>query len=172
MVDPSKHADQRGWVETLLRHVPGFRGYLEKEYRRESDHLTRSHIADRLHACRKGINEFQRSLLEMGRLDELAAMERVISSLDTLSNRIKGDVRGYSGFFDFVAIGETELERIYEHDLRLVSDAEALVKQSEALAPGRDEPAAVAAQLQHQLDALAEKYGLRAKILTGLEPST
>jgi hypothetical protein len=78
-------------------------------------------------------------------------------------------VRGYSGFFDFVQIQEDELDRVYQNDLQLITDVEALVKQVDALTPGRDDPRAVGSQLQKQLDALAEKHSLRTKILTGLE---
>src|SRR5204862_2549984 len=102
-------------------------------------------------------------------LDDLPALERTITTIDTLINRIKGDVRGYSGFFDFVQIQEDVLDRVYQSDLQLITDVEAFVKQAEALTPGREEPRSVAAQLQKQLDALSEKYSLRTKILTGLE---
>jgi len=168
MPDPRKHADRRGWIESVLRHIPGFKGYLEKEYRRDSDELARTHLANRLEATKRGITQFQRSLLDSGRLDDLPALERVISSVDTMINRLKGDVRGYSGFFDFVQIDEDELDRIYESDLRLITDVEALVKQTEALSSSRDEPGSVASQLQNQIDAIAEKYSQRTKILTGL----
>ena len=30
MVDPAQHADSRNLVESMLRNIPGFRGYLEK----------------------------------------------------------------------------------------------------------------------------------------------
>jgi hypothetical protein len=169
MVDPSKHADRRGWIESVLRYIPGFKGYLEKEYRRESDALARKHLADRLQAAKRGVNQYQRTLLESGRLDDLPALERSITAIDTLINRFTGDVRGYSGFFDFVQIEEDELDRIYENDLKLINDVEALVKQTESLTPRRDEPRSVAAQLQKQLDEVAEKYSQRTKILTGLE---
>lgn len=169
MVDPSRHAQQRGWIESVLRYIPGFKGYLEKEYRRDSDALARKHLADRLQAAKRSVNQYQRSLLESGRLDDLPVLERNITAIDTLIHRVAGDVRGYSGFFDFVQIQEDELDRIYENDLKLLADAEALVKQTGALTPGRDEPRSVAAQLQTQLDGLAEKYSQRTKILTGLE---
>ena len=47
MIDPEHHAEGRNFVESILRHVPGFRGYLEKEYRRESDYLLRTAMASR-----------------------------------------------------------------------------------------------------------------------------
>lgn len=172
MIDPSKHAEHRGWIESVLNHVPGFKGYLDKELRRESDALVRTHLAERLQAGKRGINQYQRTLLEAGKIDDLPALERAISTTDTLINRITGDVRGYSGFFDFVKIDEAVLDRIYEHDLRLVTDVDVFVKQTEALMPERDEPRSVAAQLQTQLDAFSERYGMRTKILTGLATPT
>ena len=36
------------FVETILRYIPGFRGYLEKEYRRDADALQRQWLTDRL----------------------------------------------------------------------------------------------------------------------------
>ena len=42
-------------MESILRKIPGFRGYLEKEYRRESDHLARTWLADRVGQCKTGL---------------------------------------------------------------------------------------------------------------------
>ena len=39
MPEPRAHMEHRGFRESILRHIPGFRGYLEKEYRRDSDAL-------------------------------------------------------------------------------------------------------------------------------------
>ena len=48
MPEPRQHAQSRGWIESILRRIPGFKGYLEKEYRRDSDALQRTWLADRL----------------------------------------------------------------------------------------------------------------------------
>ena len=48
MIDPERHAENRGWIESKLRKIPGFRGYLEKEYRRESDYVVRAWMAELL----------------------------------------------------------------------------------------------------------------------------
>ncbi len=169
MPDPSKHADKRGWIESILRYVPGFRGYLEKEYRRESDALARTHLSDRLTAAKRGISQFQKALLQAGQLDGLDRLESAVALADTLGNRFRGDVRGYSGFFDFVKVDTEVLDRIYENDLEMMNEVEALVKQTETLSPKSDNPEEVAESLETKLNALGEKYSLRSKILTGLD---
>src|SRR5262245_518811 len=61
--DPSRHAESRNWIESLARHIPGFKGYLEKEYRRDSDHLARTWIADQLQKSKTALDRGQHSLL-------------------------------------------------------------------------------------------------------------
>ena len=56
MPEPRDHTEDRNWIEAVLRYVPGFRGYLEKEYRRESDDLQRDWLADRLQRSKRAIN--------------------------------------------------------------------------------------------------------------------
>ena len=65
MDDPSRHADSRNLVESILRHIPGFKGYLEKEYRRDSDHLARTHLGDKLQKCKLKLDHYQRELVEL-----------------------------------------------------------------------------------------------------------
>ena len=99
--DPSRHASNRNWFESILRYVPGFRGYLEKEYRRESDYLARTWMADRLQRSKVGLDDFMRALVDAANLDVLPPCERLRSKLDGLISRIRSAVRGYSGIFDF-----------------------------------------------------------------------
>ena len=104
MADPSRHTDARNLLESLLRKIPGFKGYLEREYRRESDQLARTLIVDQLQKCKASLDNFQRSLADAGRLADLPPCERIRSRLDLLQSRLNGALRGYSGFFDFVRV--------------------------------------------------------------------
>ncbi len=53
MPEPRQHAQSRGWIESIGRRIPGFKGYLEKEYRRDSDALQRTWLADRLQRAKR-----------------------------------------------------------------------------------------------------------------------
>ena len=168
MVDPKRHTENRGWVESILHHIPGFQGYLDAEYRRDSDRLARQHLFDCLGVCKRNIDEFQHQLVNNGSLDDLTQCERVVSALITLGNRIQGDVEGYSGFFDFVKIGPEQLDQVYEHDMALVDDVEILTNLSKQLTTSSDSPRSLAAKLKEQVDLIANKFGERTKILQGL----
>ncbi len=168
MVDPSRHADSRNLVESILRHVPGFKGYLEKEYRRDSDHLARTHLTNQLHKGKLKLDNYQRELVEAARLDDLPKCERLRTRIDTLQSRIRGAVRGYSGFFDFVRVDENVLDKVYDHDVAMMVEVAALLEMADQLsanAEGKttvDELLAKVEQLQAQFDG-------RSAILEGLD---
>jgi len=169
VLEPRDHAEHRGWIETILQFIPGFRGYLEKEYRRESDELQRRWLADRLGRSKRAIDNVSRSLAEAGRIDLLPPMERLRGRLDKLIGRIRGAVQGYSGFFDLVQVDEELLDRVYEHDVAVIKQVDALAEAVEGLSDRQDEIAALLADLLHRTDALDDQWDAREDMLKGLE---
>ena len=165
MPEPSDHARERNWIETILRHVPGFRGYLEKEYRRESDELQRVWLAERLTRSKRAIGDLTRPLADAGQIDILPDIDRLRGRLDKLIARIQGAMQGYSGFFDLVRV----LERIYEHDISLMEQVDALAEAVEKLPGRQEEITAALPDLHQQIDALDRQWDLREDILKGLE---
>ena len=57
MPQPKDHTQKRGVIETIGRHIPGFRGYLEREYRRDSDKLQRDWLETIANTVRTAIAE-------------------------------------------------------------------------------------------------------------------
>ena len=134
--------DARTWIERIGARVPGFAGYLERELRREVDQMLRAQLAARLDGARGRLGEYLRRLplsatAEIGRLSALDA------GLDAAANRLRHAGSGYAGLFDAVKVRETELERLYRHDLTMVEAVDALGGAVGRL-PG-DGPEAVAA---------------------------
>ncbi len=169
MPEPKEHAERRGLIETVLRYIPGFRGYLEKEYRRESDELQREWLADRLQRSKRAIDDLARPLAESGQIDVLPQVDRLRGRLDRLIARIRGAMQGYSGFFDLVRIREDLLDRVYEHDVGLMQQVDALGRAIEQLP---DEPGRIpdgVADLLEQIDALDRRWDVRDDMLKGLE---
>src|SRR5207244_13137106 len=106
MPEPKVHTTQRGAMESLLRSLPGFKGYREREDRRDSDKLQRDWLADRLQRSKRSIDEVIVRLTDAGQLDVLPVCDRLRVRLDKLISRIRGAMRGYSGFFDLVKVDE------------------------------------------------------------------
>src|SRR5437763_1620644 len=116
MPEPRDHMEHRGALETMLRHIPGFRGYLEKEYRRDSDALERTWLTDRLQHSKRSLDTVSSVLANAGRLEQLPQIDHLRAKVDRIIARIRGAWQGYSGMFDLVKINEASLDRLYEHD--------------------------------------------------------
>ena len=168
-IDPSRHADSRNVMEAILRYIPGFRGYLEKSYRRESDQLARDWLADRVRACKQDVDRAQRNLLDAGRIDALDDLERVRARLDALESRIRGAFRGYSAVFDFVRVDEQVLDDVYAHDMSLITDADNLAAVVAQLSASDESPQAAAHKLLDQIEAFHRRFDERARILEGMK---
>lgn len=169
MPEPRQHAQSRGWTESILRRIPGFKGYLEKEYRRESDALQRSWLADRLQRSKPALDAYGRALVDAKKLDVLAQLDHFKSRLDQTISRLRGAMQGYSGFFDLVQINESLLDRVYEQDVKAMDAVENLAAAIEQLvAATADTPAPVAA-LNDQLGQIEQALDHRQDILKGLE---
>jgi hypothetical protein len=169
MPQPKDHTTQRGAMESLLRQIPGFKGYLEREYRRDSDKLQRDWLADRLQRAKRSIDEVIVRLTDVGQLDVLPHCDRLRLRLDKLISSVRGAMRGYSGFFDLVEVNEAVLDRVYEHDVKVMEKVEQMAESVErlpadasALRPAIDKALA-------QLDALQQEWQRRADTLRGLE---
>jgi hypothetical protein len=164
MIDPRQHSEQRNPLEAMLRLIPGFRGYLEKDYRQESDRLARVFLADRLQQARRALDEHMRRLLDEGKLDALPALERLKTRLESVILKMRAAVRGYSGFFDYVRVDTRLLDAVYEHDMSLLQDVDALVRNFDQLGAQPE----LANQLPAQVEGIDRKFAQRGDLLKGV----
>ena len=121
-----KARSDRSWVERLLRHVPGFRGYLGKEERRQTDKLLREQLVDRLDQFRGRLDLIMGELTDGGRLHLVDDVDRLKKAIGCVGDKIRHASYGYSGLFDAVKVHEAELDRLYEFDAALVDRLEVL----------------------------------------------
>ena len=169
MPEPREHAKSRGWIESILRHLPGFKGYLEKEYRRDSDALQRGWLADRLQRAKPALDAYGRTLIAAKKLDGLAELDQFKSRLDRTIGRIRGAMQGYSGFFDLVQVDEVLLERVYQQDVKTMDAVEAVAAAMEKLAATPAESPSPVPALANELVQVDQAINHRVDILKGLE---
>ncbi len=169
MPEPRDHTKDRGWIESILRKLPGFKGYLEKEYRRDSDALQRAWLADRLQRSKRALDAYGRTLVDAGKLEPLVLVDRLKGRLDKNIGRIRGAMQGYSGFFDLVQVDETRLDKVYEHDIAMMDLVDTLADAVEKLEHATAETPFPAAALNEQLAAVELAIDRRQDVLQGLE---
>jgi hypothetical protein len=131
--------ERRNILEELGAKIPGFKGYLDRELRRDVDKMQRDWLAGQVDRARFAVNGKIRAWSKAGRLDILSTAGSIEKALDRLANRIRHADYGASGFFDVVKIRDAELEKIYAFDLALAEAVEYLAVQVEQLPATADD---------------------------------
>jgi hypothetical protein len=170
MPEPIEHAENRGVIESILMWIPGFRGYLRKDNRREADELQRNWLADRLERGKRGLNELARRLTDRGQIDALGEVERLRANLDKVIARVRGAMQGYSGFFDLVEIDEEVLDRIYHFDASLMERVADVADRLEALGTYAEQAAGeTLAEVRRKVAEIDAAWDEREDLLSGIE---
>ena len=112
-----KVTSQQDPLKQLLSYIPGFKGYVERQNRRDADKLIRDTVARRFEEQLKRVSSLQSDLVSNGKIEYVDDMEKAAIKLRTFIDKISTAPRGYSGVFDAVKINEAELLAIYQFDL-------------------------------------------------------
>ncbi|HVR11075.1 MAG TPA: hypothetical protein VMW75_23730 [Thermoanaerobaculia bacterium] len=162
---------QRNLLERLGAKIPGYRGFQDRELRRDVDKLQREHLAGELGRLKAMLANRARDYTDAGQLAALAPFGRLDRQLDGLQQTIRFSDYGASGLFDPVKINQPELERIYAFDLGVVDDV-AAVEEAIAAVPAPAGDAAAAGDVE-ALDrvrdlvrALDDKWRQRRQVIS------
>jgi hypothetical protein len=159
--------ERRNLLERLGAKIPGFKGFQDRELRRDVDKLEREHLADEVGAVKRSVRDKAGASTDAGRLDELRDLDRLERRLDGLSQAVRFADYGMSGLFDAVKIGEEELDRLYRFDLSLLEDLGTLKGAVAAIpSPGDADAAAAARRALDLAGALAEKWRQREMVIS------
>ena len=169
-MDPllDKARSAQNTLERLMNSIPGFKGYRERDLRRDADRLQREHLVSRLGETRKALDKVAMALTRSGQLDGINDVETARKRLDKVSSRILYAERGYSGFFDAIKVDETVLARVYQFDLGLVDDVDG-VRAAATAAAQAGEPGSAVQDLVGRIDALDAQLSERENVLRGIK---
>jgi hypothetical protein len=157
---------RRSWLERLGEKIPGFRGFQDRELRREVDRLQREHLSRQVEELKRAVRGKARVWTDAGQLGVLDLFDRLDRRLEGLSQSIRFSDYGTSGFFDVVKFGEDELEKLYEFDLSLLDDLSSLSGDVQALPlPADGEPRAALEQALSRLETLEIKWKGRENVV-------
>jgi hypothetical protein len=119
--------------EKIAAALPGFRGYKEKELRRESDKLIRNHLYLKLSKDKDNVRAISQRIADKRYLDLLSDTDRVVAKMDRITEKVNHASYGYSGFFDIVKVKEENLDRMIAYDNQLLDSVNALTAEIDAL---------------------------------------
>ena len=116
----SKRADkineERGKLEKLVDVIPGYKGYKEKEMRREADRLLRETLARKYEEQWSRLTAVQKRLMKAGGIEFTDDVESAATKLRGFIDKLKTAAMGYGGIFSAVKVKEAELDKLYAFD--------------------------------------------------------
>jgi hypothetical protein len=165
---------ERGLLEKIMGYIPGYRGYKEKELRRESDRLVRMEVVNRLKTAKTA---FRRTFANPSMVQKLSGddtfrFDALNSRLDRVTQRIDRAVAGYAGMFDAIKVKEDKLDSVIQHDVSLIEKAEAVkadVEKTVSIDPGTDDWRTAMDALIAKIEELDRFVDERSNLLRGLE---
>ena len=119
--------------ERIAAALPGFRGYKEKELRRESDKLIRNHLYLKLSKDKDNVRSISQKISDKRYLDILPDIDRLTAKMDRITEKVNHASYGYSGFFDIVKIKEEQLDRMIAYDNQLIDEVNVVSDQIDTL---------------------------------------
>lgn len=169
----SKVQGQMNLPERIAAFIPGFRGYKEKEIRRESDKLVRNHLYLKLNIERTDLKDIEQKLADRRYFDVLTDLDRLIAKMDRVVEKINHASYGYSGFFDAVKVREGSLDNMIAFDNKLIDQINALTAEVDAfkadLASGATSNLKTRVQnVTDKLESLENTFDQRNEVIMGV----
>lgn len=158
--------------ERILAALPGFRGYKEKEIRRESDKLIRNHLYQRLMEGRTDLKVTFQTVSDNHLQEVITDMDRLVMRYDRVSEKINHASYGYAGFFNVVKIEEDKLDKMIAFDTDLMDEVENIVTEvstfkKEVNKQNFEDARNHVNNINDMLEALEETFDQRHEVIEG-----
>lgn len=145
-----------GGFEKLMRKIPGYHGYKEKELRREADKLLRLELASQFDDQRKRLAELQHELISQAKIEFIDDLERAVMKLQLLIDRVKTASYGYAGLFDAVKVKEEQLDALYEFDNKMLDFVDDVASDIDRVASAMSEDEGIGSAISALVGTVAD----------------
>ena len=158
---------RRNWLERLGEKIPGFRGFQDRELRRDVDKMQREHLSSELLRLKGIVRDKAQAYTDAGQIGALQQFERLDKKLDGLSQAVRFGDYGATGFFDVIKIEDPELDKLYEFDLSVLDDIAILdVDLSAIPLPSSANPEPAVSAVINRVSVLEDKWAGRSIVIS------
>jgi len=156
-------------VERIGLYIPIYRGYKEKNLRRDEDRAIRQEVARTLEGAKNDMATIQRAAIKD--MDLMRDAERIRTKVDKYHISVQKAVNGYSGWHASVKILEDELDMLVSWDAKLVDGTVLLRKEvADLVAKINSGEYAIKAplrEIEKTVDRMIEDYNQRETVMRG-----
>lgn len=163
--------EMQGTVEDVVRRVPGFKGYFEKQDRRAADRMLREKLVRGFSEQQQEFTRVQRKLIDAGGMTYMERVQSIDTRLRTLIDKIESAPQGYAGLFDAVKVDEQALANVYAFDNSLFVYQDQLASGLVALAGsvGTENVSGILDQLDTLVVEVSKAFAKRVEVMQGLQ---
>jgi hypothetical protein len=147
-------------IRELKNKIPGF----SLEARREADKELRMATAAAFVSQVSRLTRVQEQAMKEGDFDILESLDRIITRLQHLGDRIRTASYGYTGLFDDDKVDDEVLDRFYDFDLQIANGVEQ-VGDLIAQLGNREQRSEVLETLRMKIDDLHDAFGSRSDLI-------
>ena len=153
----------------IASKIPGFKGYIERQTRRDADKLVRDMLFNRFRELEGSVSALQRECISQGDIENVGKIESTAIKLRTFADRVRTARRGYAGLFDAVKVEADDLTRLYDYDstmLDLVDQMKSAIDNAQTSLGSDGMPAAIR-NMESAARQCVETFDRREEIITG-----
>ena len=150
----------------IAMYIPIYRGYREKNLRRDEDRAIRTELSRAIQGTKQDLAEIQRGLVSQPPL--MMDVERIRTKVDKYDIDVKKAVNGYSAFHASVKILEDDLDKLVKWDAQLIDDIQLLRTVTDVLLHELDSGEDVKQELrdlERGVDDMIEAYNQREAVM-------
>ena len=162
--------DDLSLTQRIALYIPIYRGYREKNLRREEDRAVRQELSKAIQGTKQDLATIQRELASQP--DLMMDIERIRTKVDRYDISVKKAVNGYSGFHAAVQILEDDLDALVKWDAKLIEDISLLREATSDLLDSVDRGMELKAEirnLERGVDSMMEDYNHRETVMKGFD---
>lgn len=158
-------------LKKLLDVIPGYKGYREREQRRDADKLLREHLVGLIDGVREKLTRLQRDMADRKEFKPVTDLDRVTRRLTRARDRLDHAPYGYAGFLDAAQVNEAELDRLYDYDLSLKQALAEIESAADVVVAGSAEQFdEVLRKLGDEIEEFSRMLDSRSEVAADLAP--
>lgn len=115
-------------IQGALDKVPGYKGYRDKESRRDEDKAVRVSVANALTANVDTLTRYNAELASARDFESLTSLEAAVGEIRLLADRIRTASYGYGGIFTENSIDANAIEQLRLFDAAMLREVDSLTR--------------------------------------------
>ena len=159
--------ESKNWFERLMQHIPGYKGYKEKELGREADKIERVYVAERVATCLAKLDALKLDLISAGKLKELGDVDVAMRKVRRVRDKVQFADYGYAGLFDTTKVGAEQINQLYAFDKEQEVEAGSISDFAAALTADSPSLATDLKLLDDRIEAFEARFAQRETLITG-----